>query len=108
MSIRELSADEIYRLIDPELAAQLSNTLPPHLPDGPLTAAIVRAVDDRLQPAARPETADVVRVPTPGGNAVEVRLHEQPSDAAILWIHGGGLFLGDAVRDDPLCSALAD
>ena len=38
----------------------------------------------------------------------ELRLHERPSDAAILWIHGGGLYLGAAVRDDVLCAALAD
>jgi acetyl esterase/lipase len=102
---RELSPDEIGLLIDPELGASLSNTLPPHLPDGPLTAELVRALDERLQDKPPVETAKIVRVP---GDDLELRLHEKPGDATILWIHGGGLFIGSAARDDELCSALAD
>jgi acetyl esterase/lipase len=102
---RELSPDRIGRLIDPELVAGLSTTLPPHLPDGPLTAELVRALDERLRGEPPVETAEVVQVP---GGDLDLRLHQKPGDATILWIHGGGLFLGSAARDDELCSALAD
>ena len=49
MPTRELSREEIERLIDPELAAQLSTTLTPNLPDGVLSVALVRELDERLQ-----------------------------------------------------------
>ncbi|MFD6951410.1 esterase [Nocardiopsis sp. TSRI0078] len=35
------------------------------------------------------------------------RPEERRSQAALLWIHGGGLVIGRAVQDDPLCSATA-
>ncbi|WP_223830240.1 alpha/beta hydrolase family protein [Nocardiopsis quinghaiensis] len=35
------------------------------------------------------------------------RPEERRSQAALLWIHGGGLVIGRAVQDTPLCSATA-
>ncbi|NYH51076.1 acetyl esterase/lipase [Nocardiopsis arvandica] len=35
------------------------------------------------------------------------RPEERRSDAALLWIHGGGLVIGRAAQDDPLCNATA-
>ncbi|WP_433363605.1 alpha/beta hydrolase [Actinoplanes sp. CA-142083] len=72
-----------------------------HLPDGPLDVATVRGIDDRLRalnppPAglAPPEVADNLRVHGDG-------------DGCVLWIHGGGMFLGAAEYDDAFCSHLA-
>ncbi|WP_432972976.1 alpha/beta hydrolase fold domain-containing protein [Dactylosporangium sp. CA-233914] len=76
-----------------------------HLPDGPLDVAIVRAVDDRLRelnPPPRPAVPPTVVE----ADGVRLRLHGA-GEACVLWIHGGGMFLGAAEYDDAFCCDLA-
>ncbi len=47
------------------------------------------------------------RVVREGGARVRVHIPEQPSGAAMLWIHGGGLVLGGAATDDRLSAETA-
>jgi acetyl esterase/lipase len=103
----ELDADQIGRLIDREISLQIGQTLPASLPDGPLSVAEVRAVDDLLQSGQVDETAQIVFIAGPAGGDLALRVHDAPGDAAILWIHGGGHFLGAARRDDAVCLALS-
>ncbi|GAA3216840.1 alpha/beta hydrolase fold domain-containing protein [Dactylosporangium siamense] len=91
--------------IDPELVSGLANTLTAHLPDGFLDVATVRAIDDQLRvetaPAAPP------RVVTLEGG-LELRVHGPlHGGACLLWIHGGGMFLGSARTEDAYCADLA-
>lgn len=50
---------------------------------------------------ARPGTA--VRVFTPAQPTAPA----QPTGAALLWIHGGGMVIGTAAQDDGRCAAVA-
>ncbi|MET7401702.1 alpha/beta hydrolase fold domain-containing protein, partial [Dactylosporangium sp. NPDC005572] len=89
-------------MIDPELVDGVGGTLTPHLPSTPLDVATVRAIDDRLRvltsPAVEPWTVTVEGVP--------LRVHGTGA-ACVLWIHGGGMFLGSATIDDAFCCDLA-
>ena len=104
----ELSAEQIGRLLDREISGYLGETLPPLLPDGPITVAMVREIDDRLRDQPPPQTAKIVFIEGPQGDDLGLRVHVAPGDAVILWIHGGGLFLGSADRDDAICQTLAE
>jgi acetyl esterase/lipase len=61
----------------------------------------------RLAARRQPDGIDIVRV-TP---TATVRLHLPPNlnegGGAVLWIHGGGLVMGDAVLDDDFCRRVA-
>lgn len=97
----------VLERLDPALTGVVPLTLPAALPAGPLTVELVRRVDASL--VSEPvETARVVRIGRTDGSALELRLHEtERADAAILWIHGGGMFLGSARQDDALCRSLS-
>lgn len=79
----------------------------------PLPVALRRAPVRRLMRAAtalvRPAAVDDVWVrTTPGPPALRFyRPLRQRTDAALLWIHGGGLVLGTPLQDDARCAALA-
>jgi acetyl esterase/lipase len=96
-----LSRAAIEARVDPELRPALAGTLTAHLPEGPLDVASVRALDDTLRvdvvPAVPPRIADAGGVP--------VRVHG-PDDGGpcLLWIHGGGMFLGSAATEDARCA----
>ena len=107
-----LTQVEIAQRIDPELRVGLSATLTSQLPSGELTVELIRELDRRL--AVIP-TAIGSRelIPRPDGSTLELR-HYVPSSpdfslshAAILWIHGGGMFLGSARQDDATCQELS-
>ncbi len=49
MEREEWSAERIGALVDAEFGPYLAKTLPPWLPEGPITAALVREIDARLQ-----------------------------------------------------------
>ncbi len=106
MSAAAANAAVLERL-DPALAGVVPLTLPAALPAGPLTVELVRQVDASL--VSEPvESARLARVPRADGTVLELRLHEtERTDAAILWIHGGGMFLGSARQDDALCRSLS-
>jgi len=103
-----ISADLISALVDPDLAPYLPGTLPPHLPAGTLTVDLVRSVDDQLQSGPVPLSASVELITGPDGSRLALRRHEREGDGVIVWIHGGGLYLGRADRDDLVCAALAE
>jgi acetyl esterase/lipase len=87
--------------VAPELRAALRRT--PRLPIIPTWARrLVRFVLRRL-PAAK---LDGVSVEQMGGVRV-YRPAQRRSDAALFWIHGGGLIIGQAVQDDQRCGLVA-
>jgi acetyl esterase/lipase len=103
--------------IDPELVPGLADALTAHLPDGPLDVATVRAIDGRLRAAAQARTlagADLAPAAPPRviqRDGIGLRVHgPQPAAdrSCLLWIHGGGMFLGSARTDDPFCADLAE
>jgi acetyl esterase/lipase len=98
------------RRIDPELVAGLADTLPAHLPDGPLDVAMVRAIDDRLRVDVAPEVPPrVVWLDRGDGSRLALRVHGPlHAGACLLWIHGGGMFLGSAHTEDAFCARLAE
>lgn len=103
--------------VDPDLRPALANTLTAHLPDGPLDVATVRALDDRLRALAARQTATAadgraeILAPAPrelAAGPVGLRVHgPDPGGPCLLWIHGGGMFLGSAEREDATCANLA-
>ncbi|CAN5433834.1 alpha/beta hydrolase [soil metagenome] len=103
---RALSEAEIEVRLGPEFTGRFGATLPPHLPAGDLTVEAVRDVDDSLVVFA-PESATVRRIVRADGSELEIRLHDVSSSSAILWIHGGGMYLGSARADDLLCQRLS-
>ena len=111
---------ELRARMDPETRGGLSTTLAENLPDGPIDVALVRALDDRLridvEPSDPPRVESVAR---PDGSALALRVHG-PAErgvaveggggvegAVVLWIHGGGMFLGSAATEDAFCADLA-
>lgn len=105
--MRVLSDSEVAARLDPELAGHFATTLPGNLPDGELTVGLVREIDERI--AVRADaTADPNTIPRPDGSRLELRFHHMPSPHVILWIHGGGMFLGAARYDDALAGELAE
>ncbi|MFF5232832.1 alpha/beta hydrolase fold domain-containing protein [Dactylosporangium sp. NPDC000521] len=89
-------------MIDPELVEGIAGTLTPHLPSTPLDVATVRAIDDRL----RVEVAPAVEPQFVSLDGLQLRVHGSGA-GCVLWIHGGGMFLGSAAIDDAFCCGLA-
>jgi acetyl esterase/lipase len=51
-----------------------------------------------------------VRIRSAHSGSAQLRIYEPPErrrDGALVWVHGGGLIIGDARQDDPLCSGTA-
>jgi acetyl esterase/lipase len=97
--------------MDPETRGGLAGTLAENLPDGPIDVALVRALDDRLrvdvEPSEPPRLESVAR---PDGSTLSLRVHGPDLDgdaAVLLWIHGGGMFLGSAATEDAFCAEVA-
>jgi acetyl esterase/lipase len=112
-----LAADDVLALVAPEFRAGLGTTLPPHLPDGPLDVATVRVIEEGLAAPAQPDAAARTVATEDGeGRTLVLRVHgprvEEADPAtglpAILWIHGGGMFLGSALAEDAYCAGLVD
>ncbi len=110
-----IPGDELRARMDPETRGGLAGTLAENLPDGPIDVALIRALDDRLrvdvEPSDPPRVESVVR---PDGSALTLRVHEPANPGArgvagpaVLWIHGGGMFLGSAATEDVFCAGLA-
>ncbi|CAN5164365.1 alpha/beta hydrolase [soil metagenome] len=103
--MRVLIESEILARLDPEFVGRFDATLPPHLPEGELTVERVRAVDAAV--AVLPDaTAERHELARSDGSTLELRVHGAPASAAILWIHGGGMFLGSARSEDARCREL--
>ncbi|MCX6465945.1 MAG: alpha/beta hydrolase [Pseudonocardiales bacterium] len=80
--------------------------VPPLRIRSPWARRLVRA-GSRLIPSTAVRGVTVV-VPDDAHPGVRVHLPgTRTSDAALLWIHGGGLVIGSAVQDDRHCSATA-
>ena len=99
--------------LDPEIADFIPGTLPPNLPAGDLTVEQVRAVDRGL--ATMPASAGSSEwIERPDSSRLELRrylpttLNTEISRSVILWIHGGGMFLGSARQDDAQASELSE
>lgn len=103
---RALTEAQIVARLGPEFTDRFGATLPAHLPAGDLTVEAVRALDDTLAVLA-PESATVLGIERADGTELELRLHDVGSASAILWIHGGGMYLGSARADDLLCQRLS-
>jgi len=105
---RTIPVERVLDRIDPELRAGLVGSIVAELPDGPVDVALVRALDARLASWTRLDDVQVERVARDDGSALELRVHPGGlGDAAILWLHGGGMFLGAAWTDDVFCRDLA-
>jgi acetyl esterase/lipase len=108
-----LTEVEIAQRIDPELVVGISGSLTPNLPEGELTVDAVRALDAHLVTVPA-ETGTPEIVLREDGTALELRRYEPRtidqlfSRSVILWIHGGGMFLGSARQDDALCQDLSE
>jgi acetyl esterase/lipase len=108
-----LTQVEIAERIDPEIRVSISATLTAHLPAGDLTVVQIRELDRELAvtPAASGSSEWIDRT---DGSRLELRhylprsLDTSLSRSAILWIHGGGMFLGSARQDDGLCQELSE
>jgi acetyl esterase/lipase len=107
---------EIIALVDPEVVGGIARTLTPWLESGPLEIDGVRALDARIiaengpSPSVQPPP-EVVQVAGHDGAAVTLRVHRSAGStpaAVVLWIHGGGMFLGSAGSDDVACRAWCD
>lgn len=94
-----LSPEEIRARVDTDILRGLGSTLADALPDERLTAPALRAVARFPESSVAPDA--VVSLSRPDGSELELRLHGDTSaDAALLWIHGGGLILGSAAAED--------
>ncbi|HEX4444165.1 MAG TPA: alpha/beta hydrolase [Galbitalea sp.] len=108
-----LTEVEIAQRLDPELTVGVAGTLPPHLPAGELTVDLVREIDRGLAVIAE-ASGSSEWIPRPDGSQLELRRHlpttldSSISRSVILWIHGGGMFLGSARQDDANAQALSD
>lgn len=92
-----------------ELRPGLAGTLAAHLPPGPITVEQVRALDRRLAGWIALDDVETTTVPRDDGSELELRIHRSgSSDGAVLWLHGGGMFLGAAWCDDVRSRELAD
>ncbi|HEY4214511.1 MAG TPA: alpha/beta hydrolase [Steroidobacteraceae bacterium] len=98
--------------MDELLEASIANTLTAHLPAGSLTIELVRRIDRHVFPktvsAVVPET-----LTRSDGSEFSLSWYQpaaggEAHDTMVLWIHGGGLILGDTAGDDSRCQHLAD
>jgi acetyl esterase/lipase len=92
-------------LVDPELRAAVKR-----LPTGNAASVTGRRVI-RLATRIMPVKAvDGVAVSTIRDGAVRGRLYQptiRKTGATLLWIHGGGFFIGDARQDEAMCAGTA-
>jgi acetyl esterase/lipase len=111
--MNELTEVEIAELLDPEITVGISGTLTPHLPDGELSVAQIRELDCTLA-VQRPVTGASEWIRRPNDTQLELRRYlpssigHEISRSVVLWIHGGGMFLGSARQDDALCQELCE
>ncbi len=108
---RTLPRAAVLARLEPALRGIDDRTLPARLPAGELTVDEVRSLDAALiaaQQAPTPGCTRIERIDGGGGRTIELRMHEAAAPGAVvLWIHGGGMFLGSARRDDGICRALS-
>lgn len=90
--------------VDPELRAATLKAPRLNLENRALLALVGLA--STIIPGKRVEGVER-RVVRERGLKLRVYVPDDPSGAALLWIHGGGLVLGSAAMDDVLCSETA-
>jgi len=91
--------------VDDDLRAAIAATPVPDVTKPP-----IRWLVAKLSPLVKPVPADGVAVSEFRDGAARARLYrplEQRTDAALLWVHGGGLILGSPTQDDPLVGGTA-
>ena len=104
-----MNAIEIRARLDPATASGIATTLTENLPAGPVTVAQARELDERLAVRAPAPAPAVEQVPGAAGSTVQLRRFGAADGAAvILWIHGGGMFLGSAAVDDAFGADLSE
>ncbi|WP_322410194.1 alpha/beta hydrolase [Microbacterium invictum] len=91
--------------VDPALRAATRRT---RLPDvsRPWIRSLLRA-GIRVLPVPRRDGVEVVPIRIAGQRARVYRPRARVGDAALLWVHGGGLLIGDARQDERLCAETA-
>jgi acetyl esterase/lipase len=90
--------------VDPELRAATLKAPKLNLENRALLALVGLA--SAIIPGKRVEGVER-RIVRERGLKLRVYVPDDPSGAALLWIHGGGLVLGAAAMDDVLCSETA-
>jgi len=91
----------LMRRVDPELLDGIAGSLAAHLPAGDLTVDLVRDLDARLASWRRLDDTEVQHATRTDGSSLELRVHPgSRRNAAVLWLHGGGMFLGAAWCED--------
>ena len=89
--------------IAPELRAPLAK-----LPSLPLRSALFRRLTTGLMKLRRPPSLPGVSITVHKAPALRLYRPAVPrSDAALLWIHGGGYIIGTASIDDAFCASIA-
>ncbi|MCP3990533.1 MAG: alpha/beta hydrolase [Actinomycetia bacterium] len=85
------------------------------LSDIEVARARLAALFDMLPTPELPATVEISEVEADGidgGPAVRLKLYQpsgrDPSAPALLWIHGGGMVLGNADQDDANCATMAN
>jgi acetyl esterase/lipase len=108
-----LTEVEIESLLDPEIRVGISGTLTAHLPAGDLTVDQVRRLDKTLAVMPRASgshewirRSDDSRLGL--RRYLPSELDPSISRSVILWIHGGGMFLGSARQDDASAQELSE
>jgi acetyl esterase/lipase len=108
-----LTEVEIDSLLDPEIRVGVSGTLTAHLPAGDLTVDQVRRLDRTLV-VMPPSSGSNEWIRRPDDSQLGLRrylptaLDSSISRSVILWIHGGGMFLGSARQDDAIAQELCE
>lgn len=77
------------------------------MPSIPLRSRLFRAISPLLMSLRSSPREEDVTLSVPRGDAPKMRLFvpdQRKSDAALLWIHGGGYIIGVAKLDDALCA----
>ncbi|MEI3868771.1 alpha/beta hydrolase [Microbacterium sp. CCNWLW134] len=91
--------------VDPALRASTRRT---RLPD--VSRRWVRSLlrgGARVLPVPRIVGVEVASIRVAGQRARVYRPHVRSKDAALMWVHGGGLIIGDARQDERLCAETA-
>lgn len=91
--------------VDPALR-QATLKLPRTDPSRKMVRAAIRAAT-RIMPVPKTEGVAVTTVKTASIRLRCYRPAAQAGDAALFWIHGGGLLFGDARQDEALCAQTA-